>query len=68
MNVKELREEMANLPDDMLVLLSSDQEGNSKHKLYSADISAYEKDGYEFETIHPDDTDGTEAKALVLWP
>lgn len=41
MNVKELREALSNYPDDMLVVLSSDEEGNGFNQLYDVAESMY---------------------------
>lgn len=40
MNVKELREALANLPDDMEVILQKDAEGNGYSPLEGADAEA----------------------------
>ena len=46
MNVKELRESLAELPDDMEVVLQKDPEGNGYSPLSGADPdSVYTKDG-----------------------
>lgn len=41
MNVKELKEVLSNYPDDMLVVLSSDEEGNGFNQLYDVAESMY---------------------------
>ena len=40
MNVKELKEAIANLPDDMEVIMQKDSEGNGYSPLYVADPDA----------------------------
>lgn len=49
MNVKELKEAIANLPDDMEVMLQSDPEGNSFDKLYCVDPDCIVKEEEERE-------------------
>jgi hypothetical protein len=73
MNVKQLKEAIAELPDDMLVLVSRDEDGNGFKELIAAqvsDVAPYY--GKEFDVIHPDDVpdhDPAELKKmLVLWP
>lgn len=67
MNVALLRAALASLPDDMPVILASDEEGNGFHKLSDAEESAY-REGWSVEVVHPDDEQGDELRALVLWP
>lgn len=68
MNVKQLRELLAAMPEDMLVILSSDEEGNSFDFLRDVEVSAYSVYEREIDLIHPDDAEGDEEKAVVLWP
>ena len=55
MNVKELKEVLANLPDDMQVILQIDPEGNGYHTLYCADpdsIAIMDERGYRPEEVY----------------
>lgn len=61
-------------PDDTLVLLSSDHEGNSYRKAnIDTDMSKAYPDGYEWQVLHPDDAveyeeDGVElTDVIVVW-
>lgn len=49
MTVKELREQLANLPDDMQLFLQVDPEGNGYHKVRGIDaevLAAFDKEGH----------------------
>lgn len=70
--IKALQESSA--PDDTLMLLSSDHEGNSYRELnLDADLSKGYPEGYEWKVLHPDDVpeyeeDGIElTDVLVVW-
>lgn len=71
MNVKELKNILRNVPDDIEVILSSDAEGNSYSPVYTYDVVFFDSDN---ETVtHPDDFSDEEYEALeknafVLWP
>jgi hypothetical protein len=61
-------------PDDTLIVLSSDQEGNSYRTAYlDEDLAKAYRDGYEWQVLHPDDVeeyeeDGVElTEVLVIW-
>ena len=81
MNVKELKETLANYPDDMLVVMSSDEEGNGFNELYDVAESMWFDHGYgDGQTYVLDKYIGTlgyteedrapsgAVPALVLWP
>lgn len=66
--------EESDAPDDTLIVLSSDQEGNSYRSAYlDTDVSKAYAEGYGWEVLHPDDVeeyeeDGTElTDVLVVW-
>ncbi|MFD4474630.1 hypothetical protein ACFWPU_00735 [Streptomyces sp. NPDC058471] len=73
MNVKELREVLADFPDDMEVILQKDAEGNWYSALSGGEYAWYVAEttwsGY---TIHDDDYDPVDdsdaAKVAMLWP
>jgi hypothetical protein len=70
MTVKKLRKVLKSLPNDMLVVLSSDEEGNSYHELCDAVVMYYSPsteeaiDEGDLEEYGQNDS----AKTLVLWP
>lgn len=81
MTVAELIAELQKYPGDREVLVSSDAEGNSKGLLADASFEYYRKEGYEYETYHPDDViaeltwadENDEevapySQGVVLWP
>lgn len=73
MNVKELREVLAEYPDDMEVILQKDAEGNGYSPLAGAESSMYQaEEEWSGEAIHPDDYDPEDypdaIKVVVLWP
>lgn len=73
MNVKQLREALEGIPDDVQVIMSSDEEGNSIKSLYEVDHSIAMKDGSRYyDLIDAADKDEYEASDLisviVLWP
>lgn len=55
MTVATLRHELADLPDDLPIIMSSDEEGNSFNKLYDVVLSKF--DPSDDEPVHPDDLD-----------
>jgi len=65
MTVKELIAELKKLPNDLEVLLSSDEEGNGFGQLCDVDLSGKNGDG---DPCHPDDVDDTMGQCVVLWP
>lgn len=81
MTVKELREILANYPDDMKIVMSSDEEGNSFSPLYDCAESMYTDGKWDGGQIYVKDEyigtmgyteedrapEGAE-KVLVLWP
>ena len=46
MNVAELREILADLPDDMIVIKSSDDEGNSYSEVHTWGLGEYVEEEY----------------------
>jgi hypothetical protein len=74
MNVGELRAALADLPEDMEIYLSSDEEGNSHHRLAEVDSESFIYDaGWEVEAVNPvdvpefyDPEDLT--RGVILWP
>lgn len=76
MNVRELKEQLADLPDDLPVLLAGDPEGNDFRTLTEISEAKIplndDKHGYTESVLHPDDEDAYEdhelEDRLVLWP
>ena len=82
MNVRELREALSEYPDEMLVVMSKDSEGNDFSPLYEAQEGMYHAETTWYGEVHPtpeqiaaDDayTEEDEApegaeRAVVLWP
>jgi len=69
MNKRELIERLEALPDDVVFLVSSDQEGN---ELREANLGGLEKgyDDGEWFIVHPDDLDeyeGNLKNVAVFW-
>lgn len=78
MNVGELREQLTGIPDERLVIIAGDAEGNRMNRLYEVS-PATPYDGEE--TLHPDDVEELIAerkeagddppvitRVVVLWP
>jgi hypothetical protein len=67
-----LRTLLVDLPDDVPIYLSKDEEGNGFKRLYDVDVCKYSDDGYDGHPIHPDDLDEYDPEylidAVVLWP
>jgi hypothetical protein len=74
MNVGELKVALEGLDDELEVYLSSDEEGNSHHRLTEVDSESFVSDtGWEVEAVNPvdipefyDPEDVT--RAVILWP
>jgi len=70
MTVKKLRKALKRQPDDMLVVLSIDEEGNAFHPLVETIVLCYSPSAQE--AIHESELDefgqSDSVKALVLWP
>ena len=67
--VGKLRELLRDLDDDMLVVLSRDEEGNGFSPLSDYGLSIYEATTtWHGEVVEPEDYDGNGVPALVLWP
>ena len=63
-----LRAALADLPDDLPIYLSRDEEGNGYNRLYYVETCKY-ADGY---SVHPDDVEDYTPEdlidAVILWP
>lgn len=71
MNVKQLKEHLFYLPDDMLVVMSSDSEGNSHSPLYEIGLSWYHAEHGDIYNLDEDPEWFNQEeceKAIVLWP
>lgn len=73
MTVTQLRELLADLPDDMPVILSKDEEGNGFSPLAEADPHKhyYAESAWSGEIRHPDDIEAGDKPdhiVVVLWP
>lgn len=81
MKVKELRKILKNYPDDMIIVMSSDPEGNSFSPLFDTSVNMYLAEGVWYGSIYvmngdigtlgytEEDRAPEEAvPALVLWP
>ncbi|MGZ4851063.1 MAG: hypothetical protein ACXV2C_06770 [Candidatus Bathyarchaeia archaeon] len=79
MNVKELRELLTDYPDDMIIVVQADAEGNGYSPLAgAADVmyvaestwsgTAYEPEEYKSEIEEGYVEEGTGVKALCVWP
>lgn len=67
MKVKELVEELSKLDQDSLVLVSSDEEGNSIRPLeYVGEEQGFEEDRNEWFCLHPDDFDDYPDRKIVV--
>ena len=72
MTVKELIAVLAELPDDMPVILSKDAEGNYHGPLSDVSVAMYEPEsrwsGYVLAEVDEADDSDRAYKAAVLWP
>ncbi len=70
MTVGELKARLAELPDRMVVIVSSDGEGNEFRRLNEAEVNMASQYGWEWEIHHPDDAPEYEdaVEVLVIWP
>lgn len=72
LTVGSLREALADLPADLPVILSTDEEGNSFSLLWGIEQSHCRDDDGDPYPLHPDDVEdyGPEDlfDAVVLWP
>jgi hypothetical protein len=72
MNVNELRTALDSFPDDLEILVASDEEGNDFKDLACIQESFIHRDGFEVNVLHPDDAAEYEEDeletALVIWP
>ena len=70
MNVKALKEALHALPDDLLVLVAKDEEGNGFLELQDVGVYPYETSGWTFDILDEDDVDVEEddPRGVVLWP
>lgn len=67
-----LRAALADLPDDLPIILAEDEEGNGFQPLWSVEPSRYSIIDGEGHPIHPDDLEDYDPEdltdAVVLWP
>ena len=74
MNVKELKEELDKLPDDMMIVMSSDGEGNKHSPLSDIGLAWYEAHTTWYGDCYNLDEDPEEfnqedcEKVIVFWP
>lgn len=70
MTVKELKEILKDLPDNMEVILSRDEEGNAFHPLAGTGVSPCTINDYGIDVYSDDDelAEGLTHHCLVLWP
>jgi hypothetical protein len=69
MTKRELLEMLKDVPDDFIIVLSSDGEGNSFSPLIDFSIGLYEPDtSYSGEFFMDDEKEGAEDNCVVLWP
>jgi hypothetical protein len=66
MTVKELREALAELPDDLLVVVSRDAEGNGYSPASGISPGEYDRSDWEFRS-HPGDRTRPD-DAVAIWP
>ncbi|OBJ40264.1 hypothetical protein A5630_25270 [Mycolicibacterium mucogenicum] len=69
MNVGELKAKLANVPDDVEVIVSSDEEGNSYREANVDTAAQMVRYDWEIEVIHPADLDEypDTTPAVVIW-
>jgi hypothetical protein len=68
LTVGDLKNVISDLPEDTLVILSSDEEGNSFHYWTYGAVEPYETDGWDINIAGEEENDFDYPKALVLWP
>lgn len=81
MNVKQLKEELSKYPDNMQILISSDEEGNGFNRLYELAESMWLRSDWDGDQIYvmpemigthgyteEDRAPEGAEKVLVLWP
>lgn len=61
MKVKELKKLLEDIPDNYLVILSKDSEGNGYSPLYTVDVA-------RFNTKHQELEEVGKTNSVVLWP
>lgn len=70
--VGSLRSALADLPDNLPIYVSKDEEGNGFKNLYEVVVCKYRDDGDDGHPVHPDDVEEYDAEdlidAVVLWP
>lgn len=72
MTKQELIDILESLPDDVVILLSSDEEGNRIREARVGELEkAYTEDTREWVSVHPDDIDGYDSEdlrdAVIFW-
>jgi hypothetical protein len=65
MTVKQLKQLLRAVPDNVTVILSSDEEGNSFHDLFQVSEEAMQKEGRYYEAL---DEGSGKINSIVLWP
>lgn len=68
MKVKELREKLADLDENMDVFVQSDEEGNATRDLVTVELGYIREDYGTLTSVHPDDVDPQDFQAVILWP
>lgn len=72
MTVGNLRAALSGLPDDLPIIMSSDEEGNSLNHLWEAVVSKCTVGRLNIEAVYPDDVRDYDPEdltdAVVLWP
>lgn len=71
MKVKELKEALKEIDDNLEVLIASDEEGNSFNLLFEVSPNSRGQiESGQWETFHPDDWDDFPElqPVVVLWP
>lgn len=69
MTVGDLRQALKDIPDDRLVVLSSDAEGNQFHPLMQiAPLAAFHVERYQGEILAHDEAGADDKLCIVLWP
>lgn len=69
LRVHDLKEILAELPDDMPVIVAADEEGNQYHFAAEAAVNTYRReDTYTVVAIDPDDAEDDDPQALIIWP
>lgn len=72
MTIKELKDKISHLDDNLEVYIARDEEGNGFSSLYSVETEHIYNDDYDIEVIHEDNLedygDDHVKEGIVLWP